>query len=224
MVACFYYKRQLEGYFVNIIDISWPITEDMTAYKDKSVVSLKMIKDFPADNVRESLVTLGTHTGTHVDAPSHFLEAGVSIDKTPLSATVGQCVVLDMTHCVESISRQDFQAVAHLCVSGAILLCKTRNSKSLPTDRFDAGFVYITADAALYLVERGIRTIGIDYLGIERNQKEHETHILFMQNGIVIIEGLRLDHVTPGAYLVCCLPLALVGTDGAPARTVLLTD
>lgn len=216
--------RVLQGeVVVQIIDISWPITEAMTAYKNKSVVCIKRVKEFPADGVRESVMTFGSHTGTHIDAPSHFLQNGVSLDQVPLSTTIGPCVVLDMTHCRDQISYQDVVAVDEIVMSGVILLCKTTNSALSATQPFEPSFVYIDQQAAQYLVTKRVKAVGVDYLGIERNQKGHETHKVFMQNGVTIIEGLRLEHVAPGAYTLYCLPLAVPGIDGCPARAVLVT-
>jgi len=207
---------------MNYIDISWPISSDMTAYKDRSVVRITPTKNFEYDAVRESLITLGSHTGTHIDAPAHFIVDGVTSEAMSLCATVGPCVVIDMTHCTQAIVRTDLIAVADHLQQGSRILFKTRNSLHTPTDLFDPNFVYIDCQAAAYLAERAIQAVGIDYLGIERNQKGHDTHIVLLSAGVVIIEGLRLGHVTPGDYFLFCLPLALVGTDGAPARAILV--
>lgn len=209
---------------MQIIDISWPITKAMTAYKNNSVVCVQRIKDFPQDGVRESIITLGSHTGTHIDAPSHFLPHGVSLDKVPLSATIGPCIVLDMTHCRDYISYQDLVVVHELITAGSILVCKTTNSRLSSTQPFEASFIYIDQQAAQYLVTTGVKAVGVDYLGIERNQKGHETHKTLMDNGITIIEGLRLEHVAPGAYTMYCLPLAIQDTDGCPARAILVSS
>ena len=209
---------------MNYIDISWPISSDMTAYKDRSVVRIIPTKNFEHDGVRESLITLGSHTGTHIDAPAHFIVDGVTTDALSIDATVGPCVVIDMTQCTDSITRKNLVAFAGQIQQGARILFKTRNSARTPTDPFDATFVYIDQQAAEYLVELKIQAVGIDYLGIERNQKGHETHRALLSAGVVIIEGLRLEHVTPGDYFLYCLPLALVGVDGAPARAILVTQ
>ena len=207
---------------MNYIDISWPISSDMTAYKDRSVVRIIPTKNFEHDAVRESLITLGSHTGTHIDAPAHFIVDGVTTDALSLDATVGPCVVIDMTHCVDVITYADLIASGAHLEQGSRILFKTRNSVHKPTDPFDPDFVYIDRQAAEYLSELKLQSVGIDYLGIERNQKGHETHIALLSAGVVIIEGLRLEAVTAGDYFLYCLPLALVGTDGAPARAILV--
>lgn len=193
----------------------------MTAYKDRSVVCITPTKLFERDAVRESLITLGSHTGTHIDAPAHFIVDGVTTQDISLDALMGACTVIDMTHCVDVITREDLVVVADKLQSDTRILFKTRNSAHSATDAFDAHFVYIDKEAALYLAQCKLKAIGFDYLGIERNQPGHETHIALLNAGIVIIEGLRLGYVSPGDYVLYCLPLALVGSDGAPARAIL---
>lgn len=203
------------------IDISWPISSDMTAYKDRAVVQLTSVKTFPKDHVRESLLTIGSHSGTHVDAPAHFLGAGTTIDQIPLEKLIGPCVVIDLTQCVDKIIKQDL--VGANISRDHIVLLKTKNSAHAATESFNSQFVYLAHDAAQFLVECGARAVGIDYLGIERNQPGHETHEILFKNNIVAIEGLRLGHVQPGSYTFVCLPLLISGCDAAPARAVLIT-
>ncbi|HSW73704.1 MAG TPA: cyclase family protein [Candidatus Limnocylindria bacterium] len=207
---------------MNIIDISWPISPDMTAYKDRKQVLLTPTKTFEQDHVRESMLQLGCNSGTHIDAPSHFMRDGVFIDKVSLSTVIGPCTVLDLTHVTFAITASDLQKQS--IDEGSIVVCKTTNSSLAPTAPFNPHFVYIDASAARYLVEKNIKAIGIDYLGIERNQPDHATHEAFMQAGITIIEGLRLQGVQAGNYFLWCLPLALQGTEAAPARAVLVQE
>lgn len=208
---------------MKIVDISWPITSSTTGYKDKGVVEVEWLKNFEKDGVRESAIRLKNHTGTHIDAPSHFMQDGVSIDRVDLNSCVGDAVVLDLTQVQDAITRADLMVHAELLQPGIIVLLKTRNSARGAFDPFDYQFVYVAADAADYLVERGVKAVGVDYLGIERNQPDHATHVAFMTHGVTIIEGLRLQHVAPGVYLCVALPLALVGLDAAPARAVLMS-
>lgn len=204
---------------MDIIDISWPITPTMTSYKDNKNISFEHTKLFESNAVRESKLHIGSHTGTHIDAPAHFMQDGQTIEKIPLSASVGPCHVIDLTEVTEYITPDDFDGID--IQQGDIIICKTQNSQLLPTQPFDHHFVYLAQSAADFLVEKKIKAIGIDYLGIERNQPKHETHISLMRNGIVIIEGLRLQHVQPGRYFLWCLPLAVQGLEAAPARAVL---
>jgi arylformamidase len=203
-----------------IIDISWPITEDITTYKNKKFVSITPIRKFESDGVRESTIMLWSHTGTHVDAPAHFIDNGATVNAIDLRALVGSCSVLDMTNIAERITVSDLEK--HEILAGDIVLFKTKNSNKLATAQDNQDFVYLDAEAAKYLVMCGVRAVGTDHLGIERGQPNHETHINLLGAGIIIIEGLRLLDVPAGRYFLCCLPLAIQGGDAAPARAVLL--
>lgn len=205
---------------MQIIDISWPLSSDITAYKDRKNVSFNNIKTFERDQVRESSITLGSHSGTHIDAPSHFLADGNTISQMPLDATCGPCMVLDCTHVTQAITDADLQQ--HAIEQGARILLKTRNSEFDVTASFDHNFIYLAASGAAYLASKKIKAVGIDYLGIERQQPNHETHEALMRAGITIIEGLRLAGVNAGLYTLWCLPLAVQGLEAAPARAVLV--
>jgi arylformamidase len=204
------------------LDISWPITNDMTAYKDRHIVCITPTKEFAQDETRESLITLGSHTGTHIDAPAHFIDNGITIDQIAFTHLIGHCRVIDLSICHDKISAHDLEG--HTIQANEIILLKTLNSMHAATAKFEPNFVYLATDAAEFLVHKKIRTVGIDYLGIERNQPKHETHRLLLSAGIAIIEGLRLGHVDAGSYKLICLPLLLSGLDAAPARALLQQD
>jgi len=205
---------------VKYIDISWPITSEITAYKNKKTVAVVPLKSFVSDKVRESAVSLNVHTGTHIDAPAHFLENGNSIGSVDLNAFVGQCRVIDLSDVECVIAVKDLQ-MKNIKKNERILL-KTRNSLLKNTALFNPNFVYLSLQAAEYLVEKKITAVGIDYLGIERAQPRHETHTVLFKNSIGIIEGLRLKDVKEGQYFLCCLPLAFKDLEASPARAVLL--
>jgi arylformamidase len=191
----------------------------MTAYKDRRVVSVQATKVFERDGARESLVTLGSHTGTHVDSPAHFIQNGLSIEQMSLSSLIGPCQVIDMTACDGVITASD---LSHLALAAhARVLFKTKNSFLDAHASYNADFTYLAADAAAWLVNQGVVAVGIDYLGIERSQPDHQTHELLLTHNVAVIEGLRLAAVTPGDYFLICLPLLLNGLDAAPARAVL---
>ncbi len=205
---------------MKIIDISWPITEDMTEYKDRRSVSVKTLSiDDPY--VHESIFCFKSHVGTHIDAPKHFIKGGKALDQLQLDATIGQCQVIDMMQVEDKITQQD---VASISIQAPIVLFKTKNSLLKVTDPFKVNFVYVASDAAEYLVAQNIKAVGIDYLGIERNQPDHETHKAFLSHDIPIIEGLRLEHVEPGLYQLFCLPLRIMNVDASPARAVLYSE
>jgi arylformamidase len=205
-----------------IIDISWPIKPEMTQYKDKKIISINHTKTYQKDNVLESIITLGSHTGTHIDAPAHFLESGKLSGSISLDTLIGPCQVLDLTHIKDSIKDKDLEKIN--INKKDIILFKTLNSFYNNTENFNKNFIYIDSSGASYLAKQKIKTIGIDYLGLERNQPEHNTHKIFFNNNITVIEGLRLGKVNPGAYTLLCLPVALCDTDAAPARAVLILD
>ncbi|HEX2978478.1 MAG TPA: cyclase family protein [Candidatus Babeliales bacterium] len=205
---------------MNIIDISWPIAPGMTEYKNRASVHLKKIKNVLDNGAAESEICLHSHTGTHIDAPSHFLSDGKTIENVSLDSLIGTCRVIDLTHVDDAITRQDIEA--HIVNAGERILLKTKNSARSISEPFDPSFIYLRADAARFLVDKKIKTIGIDYLGIERNQPKHDTHELLMKADITIIEGLRLQGVSAGNYELYCLPLLIPGIDAAPARAILM--
>jgi len=209
-----------KGQCMKVIDISWPITPKATEYKDKETIIFEEIKTFEHDRVRESKMTFISHTGTHIDSPSHFIKDGKTIDQMSLSRCIGACNVLDLMQVADSIGMQDLKSFA--INPGDIVLLKTKNSLCKADDPFSYDFIYLDEGGANYLVDRGVRAVGIDYLGIERGQSDHPTHKALMKNDVAIIEGLRLEHVAPGEYFFCCLPMFLVGLDAAPARAVLI--
>jgi len=209
---------------MNVYDISWPLSTATTGYKNKDVINFKPLKKFSEYNMRETEITLSSQGGTHVDAPSHMLKDGKTIDQVGLDKLIGPAVVLDLTLVPEKITRDDLKAYDDDIHEGGIILLKTANSLKQPTDDFTPHFVYLEHSGAQYLVEKKVKAVGIDYVGIERSQPKHPTHWELMSNDIAIIEGLRLFHVEPGHYVLVCLPLSVIGIDGGPARAVLLDD
>jgi arylformamidase len=164
-------------------------------------------------------ITMGAHSGTHVDAPYHFLADGGTVDQLPLEILMGKCRVIEMG-ARDRIERADLEAQD--LRSDLRVLLKTRMSGQLRVREFQSDFVYLTPDAARYLVQAGIKLVGIDYLSVERfGSEDFAAHHALLGAGVVIIEGLDLSEVEPGDYEMTCLPLRLVGADGSPARVVL---
>jgi len=207
---------------MKIIDISWPISAATTGYKDKNVVAFTQVKSFSKDNAFETHLTLSSHSGTHVDAPLHFLKDGLTIDEIKLDRLIGMATVLDLTMCPEAIGYDELKIHESRINAGDIILLKTANSLKLATEKFTPHFVYLHASGADYLASKKVKAVGIDYLGIERDQPGHETHVTLFNHDIVIIEGLRLDPVVPGRYEFYCLPLYCIGVEAAPARAILI--
>ncbi len=208
---------------MKVIDVSWPISTATTGYKDKKVVKFDEVKNFAKDGARETNIHVSAHTGTHIDAPSHFLRDGKTIDQIDLSRFIGPCKVIDLTDVVEAITRNRLASHEGEIVEGDIVLLKTTNSAKTATDKFTPHFVYLEFTGAEYLKEKGVKAVGIDYLGIERSQSGHPTHTTLLHADIGIIEGLRLRHVQEGTYFFACLPINVIGIEAAPARAVLIS-
>ena len=165
-------------------------------------------------------ISMCAHTGTHMDAPLHFIEGGAPLDAMPLDAVIGLARVIEIIDS-EKVTRQELER--HTLRRGERILLKTANSPRLwKTTQFIENFVYISDDAARYMAEAGIRAVGIDAysVGGYRNDLQ-ETHVTLLGAGIWVIEGLVLEHVAPGNYELICLPIKLMNADGAPARAIL---
>jgi arylformamidase len=209
---------------VNWIDISVPVRNGMVHWPGDPQFHIERATDQEkGDPATVSKMTLGVHTGTHMDAPLHFIPHARSIDQIPLDATVGPARVIAISN-PKSIQRADL--IPHSIAPGERILFRTLNSdRAWKTDQFQEDFVFISQDAARYLAERAIRAVGVDYLSVGGfRQDGPETHHALLAAGIWIIEGLNLSAVQPGNYELVCLPLKLIGSEGAPARAILRTN
>ncbi len=171
------------------------------------------------DPATVSLLEMGAHTGTHMDAPAHFVRGGIGIDEMPLDAAVGMARVIAIAD-RESIKVEEL--AQHSIQPDERILFKTYNSEHCwDTDQFVEDFVYLSAPAARHLVERQVRLVGIDYLSVGGFRADGvETHQALLNAGVWVIEGLDLRHVRPGPVELICLPLKIAGGDGAPARAL----
>ncbi len=166
-------------------------------------------------------LSMGTHLGTHVDPPAHYLDGGITVDRVPLDRLVGPGIVLDMTgrKKVDRAALEDSDLGDHTRI-----LLKTDNSGRLLESTFHEDYVHLTKDGAAYLVERGVLTVGIDYLSIERyGNSGAPVHITLLKAGVLIVEGAYLLHVPAGPCEIFCLPLKIRGADGAPSRVIIRT-
>jgi arylformamidase len=164
-------------------------------------------------------MTLGTHAGTHVDAPFHFIEGGATVDQLALEILIGKVRVVDLVG-KDSVERADLEALD--LREDLRVLIKTRNSGLLRQKSFQEDYVWLSADAATYLAQVGIKLVGFDYLSIEKlGSRDYAAHKALLEAGVVIVEGLDLSEVEPGEYDMVCLPLRIAGADGSPARVVL---
>lgn len=204
------------------IDISVPIYSGMVHWPDNPAVRIERIQDLSrGDAANVSQLEMGAHTGTHMDAPRHFLADGAGIDELPFDAVIGPARVIPIAH-PQAILPGELEG--HSLQPGERVLFRTRNSERCwKDDQFVEDFVYISAAAAQFLVERQVRTVGVDYLSVGGYVHDGvETHQILLGAGIWVIEGLNLAAVEPGPYGLVCLPLRVAGAEGAPARAILL--
>jgi len=206
---------------MKIYDITWPILPGMAVWPGQPPVELARLRSMD-NGERNNLSTLScsVHSGTHMDAPVHFLADGIDITALPLDVMLGPARVIELPDAdvitAASLAKFDVTGVTRL-------LYKTRNSR-LSRDVFHKDFVFMTLDAAEWLISQGIRLVGADYLGVEIFGSDGSVHRKLLGAGVIIVEGLDLADVPPGDYKLYCLPLKLVGSDGAPARAVLVKE
>ena len=203
------------------IDISLSIESGMVHWPGDPVASVRQVKHLDrGDEYTMTAFAMSAHTGTHMDAPSHFFRGGATIDTIPPDAVVGPARVIEVR------ARDAIRPVhleRHRIRAGERLLFKTRNSaRCWKTGRFVEDFVYISAEAAHWLAARRVRTVGVDYLSVGGFREDGaETHRTLLGAGIWLVEGLHLSQIAPGRYDMVCLPLKIGGGDGAPARVAL---
>lgn len=211
---------------MRIFDVTVAISEEVPIYEGDPEVSVEGVKRIAAgDAANVSRLCCGLHTGTHVDAPNHFLEGTRRVEDLDLDRLIGPCVVVEIDATVDAI--ESFH-LPDLSYDSGIerLLFKTKNSAfwNEPENGFRTDFAYITEAAARSIADAGVKLVGIDYLSVEKfGSTDHATHKILLENEIVILEGLDLREVPPGEYELICLPLKYVGGegDGSPARTIL---
>ncbi|MBI2913053.1 MAG: cyclase family protein [Chloroflexi bacterium] len=207
---------------MTIYDVSVPLWPGMVTYAGEPGPRLEYTSLLSrGDSANISALSMGSHTGTHVDAPHHFLDGASTVEAMLPEALVGPAQVMEYTGSGH-ITAADLEA-ADLPADARRLLLKTPNGRFWQDDAFHSDFVGLTGDVAGWLVDRGFLLVGIDYLSIERfRSPTHEVHKLLLGAGVVIVEGLDLRAVPPGPYFLVCAPLKLVGAEGAPARVFLM--
>jgi len=204
------------------IDISLPMHPKMPKWPGSEGIKIHRIKRLEGgDKVNNSKLECDVHSGTHVDAPLHFIEDGSTVEALPLDMLIGPAIVA-------AIPEAQVVTAKHLASIGLPpkterLLLRTRNSDLWASNvtEFRENYTALTADAAQWLVDRGIGLVGIDYLSIQIFSDPPTTHEILLKGKVVILEGLNLADVKPGKYELICLPIRLVGTEGAPARALL---
>jgi arylformamidase len=207
-----------------IFDISLPISTDLPVWPGDPPVELKQVASIrEGDQANVSSLCMGVHSGTHIDAPHHFLNDGQTTEEIPLEILTGPCYV---AHLEDEITSIDSHVLAKLELpeNTTRILFRTSNSFQWKRDEqaFVDDFVSISADGAEWLVEHGVQLVGVDYLSVAPYRDPVPTHRTFLQASVVVVEGLDLSEVPPGLYDLYCLPPNLKGVDGAPARAILI--
>jgi arylformamidase len=208
-----------------IYDVTVPLTNEMPTYPGDPGIQIRAWYSLQnGDPANVTHLNFGAHTGTHVDAPAHFIDGAAKVETIPLEVLMGPAQVVEVPDNCMSI---DEQFVQSNCERGQTrILFKTRNSSFWHQEngKFREDFTYLDLQAAERVAKLGVKLVGIDYLSIEKfGQKDHPTHIALLSKGIVIVEGLNLSAVSPGFYELICLPLRIRSGsgDGSPARVVL---
>jgi arylformamidase len=210
-----------------LIDVSLEIGPDLLVWPGNpgvAVTPASRISRGDSSNVSE--IRLGSHTGTHLDPPFHFLDEGATADDLPLDLMMGEATVADLRGTAGPIGPDELDSLS-LPGKATRLLLRTDNSSLWATGpgAFPDTYVCVSPEGARWVVDQGIRLIGIDFLSIEvRGAPGHPTHRTLLEAGVVILEGLDLSGVEPGEYTLVCFPLKIAGGDGAPTRAVLLED
>ncbi len=203
------------------IDISVPVHNGMPVWPNDPGLHFEHTMDQNNGDVcTVTRATMSAHTGTHMDAPLHFVRNSATIDQMPIDATVGPARVIAISD-KKAIHRQEL--LSHKIQRGEHILFRTGNSdKDWAHLPFDEQFIFIARDGAEYLAECGVKSVGVDYLSVGGyTQDSVETHVALLGKGIWVIEGLALGPVAPGDYHLVCLPLKWAGAEGAPARAIL---
>lgn len=208
---------------MKIWDISLPVFETMPVWPGDPGVQLTLRSSLDrGDNATVTQVSMSAHAGTHVDAPRHFIQGGAGVDALDLNVLIGPALVVQATD-VDLIGAALLDS---LSIPAGIrrVLFHTRNSElwAYGERTFWRDYAALAEDGAKWLVDRGVRLVGIDYLSVAPFSDTRTTHRLLLGAGVILLEGLNLTGIAPGEYQLCCLPLKIRGCDGAPARAILM--
>lgn len=209
---------------MKIHDISVPIHNDMPVWPGDLKVNVRRfskIEDGESANV--TAIVCSVHTGTHIDAPIHYVKSGYGIEQIDLNLLVGEVEVLEVNDNHSHINRDLLENIGKQNWLRRLIL-KTSNSRRnlLKADHFSEDFVALTTDGAAFLLENGVELVGVDYLSVAPFDNGVPTHKLLLQSNVVLLEGLNLSEVNPGIYELVALPILIQGSDGAPARVILI--
>ncbi len=208
---------------MRIYDISVGISPQMPVWPGDPPVRLERVREIVRGaNSNVSHLNCGVHVGTHVDAPSHFLDGASSVETLPLKVLNGRAYVADLPD-AEVLDAETLEA-SGIPPRTRRVLFKTRNTEywARGETKFQTDFVAVDRSGAEWLVQKGVQLVGIDYLSIAPYGESRPTHRVLLQAGVIVVEGLDLSKVSRGRYTLHCLPLKLMGSDGAPARAILV--
>jgi arylformamidase len=207
---------------MRIYDVTVGISPQMPVWPGDPAVQLERVAAIASGaNANVSRLACGVHTGTHVDAPLHFIDDAAAVETLPLKVLTGRAYVVHLP--TATVIDEATLEAAGLPPRTRRVLFKTRNSELWAREKaFQTDFVAVDASGARWLVRKGVQLIGVDYLSVAPYGQSKDTHRTLLEAGVVVIEGLDLSRVTQGRYSLYCLPLKLIGSDGAPARTILV--
>ncbi len=209
-----------------IIDISLPIGPDLLTWPGDPAIEIEpRLQISRGDPANVSELRIGTHTGTHVDPPVHFVEGAAGIDRVPLDVVYGPCIVADARGVNGELGPAELESLAVPAGTNRLLLRSSNSEiwRRVPAE-FPSEYTCLSPEGAKWVVAAGIKLVGVDFLSVERKGSPgHPTHVELLSSGVVIVEGLDLGDVEPGAYTLAVLPLKIVNGDGGPARAVLLS-
>jgi len=207
-----------------IYDVTISVRPSMPTFPNDPKVNITPVSEISRGRTANvSLISFGSHTGTHVDPPYHFIEDGVKIDELPLEVLIGEAFVYEIE--TDEVITADHLENLDIPSEARRILFKTSNSKlwqESPTE-FRRDYISLKDEAARWIVQRGIKLVGIDYLSVGGLSGEGvQVHRTLLAAGVIIVEGLNLSEVEPGRYQLICLPMKIEGGDGAPVRVILL--
>jgi arylformamidase len=214
-------KRKTDS-TVKLIDVSLPLNDKLPFWPGSLGFSTRWTKRLDrGDSSNNSFAALDVHSGTHIDAPLHFIRSGASVDQIPLDLLIGSCRVIHLPD-IKQVTPSDLTN-ANIEHDTERLLIRTQNSIlwTAKISEFKKEFTALSIEAARWIVAQGIRLLGIDYLSIGTLGNSIPVHQILLGAGVVVLEGLNLIHARPGIYELICLPLNIAGAEGAPVRAIL---
>ncbi|MCL4393005.1 cyclase family protein [Patescibacteria group bacterium] len=205
---------------MKIYDISKLLDSKTAIYPGNPEFKMQKVKKIDSDGYNLSEVTMGTHFGTHLDSPMHFIKGGKDVASIPIIDLMGECILLDLSSVAGAIEKKDLE---NYSIDTKILVLKTRNS-DIAYDKFDPNFIYLARSAIKYIYEIGVSLICVDAPSVKKRGEKDFQHKYLFDRGINIIEGADLKDVKEGRYFFIALPLKLKDADGSPLRAVLIDN